>query len=307
MRGAPLVSVVTPVLNQGVFIAQTVESVLGQDYPRVEYIVVDGGSTDGTLDVLRRYDGRLRWISEPDNGQSAAINKGWRLTNGEIVAWLNADDTYLPGTIRRVVEFLEAHPEVDVAYGDCDYTDDRGRFVRRYPTRPHDYREMVRSTLNYIPQPATFIRRRVLDAEGMLDENLHYVMDFDYWLRAGRRHTFAYLPMRLATLRLHRSAKSVALGGKFAPELVYIYQRLFGLPDLPDDVRAVESEAMSNIYYRAAHCAFWGGRLSEARCYALRAWRYRPLKPRRLLAQVLLGRPALWAAWRLRGNPFLGD
>jgi glycosyltransferase involved in cell wall biosynthesis len=302
-----LISVVTPVLNQRAFISQTIDSIIGQDYPYLEYLVVDGGSTDGTLEIVQRYKDRLRWISEADDGQSAAINKGWRMTDGDIVAWLNADDTYLPGAVRKVAEFMAVHADVDVVYGDCDYIDSRGQFMRPYPVRPHDYREMVRTTLNYIPQPATFIRRRVLKAEGLLDENLHYVMDFDYWLRVGRRCTFAYLPVRLATLRLHQSAKSVAMAGKFAEELVYVYRRLFGLSDLPEDVRTIEREAMSNIYYRAAHCAFWAGRFGEARRYARRAWRYRPLRPRRMLAQTLLGGAGLWIAERLRGNPFLDE
>ena len=299
----PLVSIITPSYNQGRFIAETIDSVLSQDYLRVEYLVVDGGSTDKTLDVLRGYGERLHWISEPDNGQTAAINKGWRLTRGEIVAWLNSDDTYLPNAAKWAVSFLQAHPEVDAVYGGCDYVDEEGRFLRPYPTRPYDYVELVRSAFNYIPQPATFIRRRALESVGRLDESLHYVMDLDYWLRLGVRHAMAYLPERLATLRLHQTAKSIQQVGDFPAELIYTYQRLFALPDLPRSVREIETEAMSNVYYAAAYCAFWSGRPQEARHYGLLAWR-RYRKFRRLLPLIAMGKLGLIVAEKWRGNPF---
>lgn len=299
----PLVSVVTPSLNQGQFIAETVNSVLSQDYPRLEYLVVDGGSTDKTLDILRCYGERLHWISESDNGQTAAINKGWRLAQGEIIAWLNSDDTYLPGAVKRAVSFLQAHPAVDAVYGDCDYVDGEGRFLRAYPARPYDYVELVRSAFDYIPQPATFIRRRALESVGHLDESLHYVMDLDYWLRLGVRHAMTYLPERLATLRLHQTAKSIQQVGDFPAELIYTYQRLFALPDLPRSVREIETEAMSNVYYAAAYCAFWSGRPQEARHYGLLAWR-RYRKFRRLLPLIAMGKLGLIVAEKWRGNPF---
>ena len=137
----PLVSVITPSLNQAEFVTQTIESVLSQNYSPLEYWVIDGGSTDGTLEILHRYRDRLHWISEPDGGQAAAINKGWRLTRGEIIAYLNADDTYLPSAIERVVEYLNTYPQVDAVYGDCDYVDEQGKFLRAYPTRPYHYSE----------------------------------------------------------------------------------------------------------------------------------------------------------------------
>ncbi|MGB9873325.1 MAG: glycosyltransferase family 2 protein [Anaerolineae bacterium] len=303
VAGWPLVSIVTPSLNQGRFIANTIESVLSQDYPRIEYFVVDGGSTDETLEVLHRYRGRLRWVSEPDGGQSAAVNKGWRQTSGEIVAWLNSDDTYLPGAVSQVVAFLQEHPEIDAVYGNCDYIDLEGRFLRPYPTRPYNYLELVRTAFNYIPQPATFVRRQALEAIGYLDETLHYIMDLDCWLRLGAQHTLAYLPVRLATLRLHPQAKSVHRIGGFAAEFIYVYQRLFALPHLPATVRAIETEAMSNVYYLAAYFAFWAGDLQSARRYGLRAWRLRPFRVRRLLPFLALGKPGLKLAQALRGHP----
>ncbi len=302
----PIVSIITPSLNQAQFIRATIESVLGQEYLPLEYWVVDGGSTDGTLEILRGYSGRLHWSSELDEGQASAINKGWRLARGEIIAYLNADDTYLPNTIDRVAKFFAAHPDVDVVYGDCDYVDDAGQFIQAYPARGYDYVDLVRSTIDYIPQPAVFLRRRVLESVGYLDERLSFALDFDYWLRAGLSCTFAYLPVRLAALRLHRGAKSVNHLKGFASELVTIYQRLFSRGDLPDSVRAIQTQAMSNIYYRAASCAFWSGQDdSGARRYALRAWRYRPLNLRPPLALAFSGKWGREILTRWRGNPFL--
>jgi glycosyltransferase involved in cell wall biosynthesis len=302
---APVVSIVTPSLNQAQFIRATIDSVLGQDYSALEYWVMDGGSTDGTLEILRGYGERLNWVSEPDEGQAAAINKGWRLARGEIIAYLNADDVYLPGAIDRVVNFFSAHPGVDIVYGDCDYVDAAGRFLQAYPTRAYDYVDLVRSTIDYIPQPAVFLRRRVLESVGCLDERLSFAMDFDYWLRAGLSCAFAYLPARLAALRVHHGAKSVSHLKGFAGELVTIYHRLFSRDDLPDSVRAIQSQAMSNIYYRAASCAFWSGQDAGARRYALQAWRYRPLNLRLPLALAFSGAWGREILMHWFGNPFL--
>jgi glycosyltransferase involved in cell wall biosynthesis len=285
---APLITVVTPSYNQGMFIGDTIESVLGQDYPAVEYLVVDGASTDSTLDVLRRFEGRVQWVSERDRGQTDAINKGWRGARGEVIAWLNADDVYLPGALAQVAGFFREHAHIDAVYGDCDYVNPAGRVLEPYPTRPYDYVALVRSARNFIPQPATFLRRRVLDTVGYPDENLHYVMDFDYWLRVGLKHAVAYLPTRLAATRLHAGAKSVTSGAGFGRELAGVYRRLFARPDLPESVRGIEAEAMGNVYYLAATRCFWEGAPREARRYAAEAWPYASGPRRRSLA-VLWG------------------
>jgi glycosyltransferase involved in cell wall biosynthesis len=301
----PLVSIVTPSLNQAQFITQTIESVLSQTYSPLEYWVIDGGSTDGTLEILHDYRDRLRWISEPDNGQAAAINKGWRLTRGEIIAYLNADDAYLPSAITHAVQYLSAHPQVDAVYGDCDYVDEQGKFIRAYPTSPYNYAELVRSTLDYIPQPSMFVRRRAAKKIGYLDETLHCALDFDCWLRLGRHYAIAYLPQRLATLRLHPAAKSLKQLARFASELIRIYHNLFSLPDLPPPIRRLRREAMSNIYYRASSCAFWGGDHWNASRYALIGWGYAPLNVRRQLFLAVSGKTGRRLLERRRGNPYL--
>ena len=307
MPALPLVSVITPSFNQGAFIAATIESVLGQDYAPLEYWVIDGGSTDKTLEVMRRYGNRLRWVSEPDGGQAMAINKGWRRAQGEIIAWLNSDDTYCAGAVHRAVEALERDPELEAVYGQADYVDVHGNVIRPYPTRPYDYVELVRSTLNFIPQPAVFLRRRVLDSVGYLDETLSYVMDFDYWLRLGVRHEMGYVPQKLAHLRLHEAAKTVRQAGEFAPELIRVYQRLFARTDLPEAVQAARTQAMRNAYYNAATFAFWSAHLPAARQYALQGWLLDPMHFRRLWLVLLLGRMGLKIAERWLRNPFYVD
>jgi len=207
-REWPPITVVTPSFNQGKFIGETIESVLGQGYPNLEYIVVDGGSTDGTQDILRRYDGRLRWVSERDRGQADAVNKGVAMGHGEIIGWLNSDDTYAPGALERAGRVFAAGADVAVVYGDADHVLEDGARYGRYPTAAFDYRRLAETC--FICQPAAFIRRRAFDAVGGVDVDLRFCMDYDLWIRLGRQHRFVYLGEVLAQSRLHDSAKTLA-------------------------------------------------------------------------------------------------
>src|SRR5215212_477191 len=181
----PLVTIVTPSLNQRQFIEATIRSVLDQDYPTIEYLVMDGGSTDGTLDILRRYEDRLTWVSMPDGGQAEAINRGWRRGRGEVLAWLNSDDIYLPGAVSAAVACLRAHPQVAGVYGDCDYIDEHGRTIDTHPTTPFDYATMLQTARAPIPQPATFLRQVAVESVNYLDARLTMLLDFDLWIRLG--------------------------------------------------------------------------------------------------------------------------
>jgi glycosyltransferase involved in cell wall biosynthesis len=225
-RSGSTVSIVTPSLNQAPFLGAAIESVLSQDYPRIEYLVVDGGSTDGTVDILRGHGGRLRWLSEPDAGQTAAVNKGFRLTTGEIIGWLNSDDLYVPGAVRAAVTYLDQHPDIDVVYGDADHIDGAGRIVDAYPTEPFDLGRL-RETC-FICQPAAFFRRRLIDRVGLLDESLYCGMDYEFWIRAGRRGRLGYLPVRLALSRLHSGAKTVREYALHQRTSIEIVRRHFG-------------------------------------------------------------------------------
>jgi glycosyltransferase involved in cell wall biosynthesis len=198
-----------PSLNQAGFIRDSIESVLNQSYAPIELIVVDGRSTDGTVDLLRGYGDRVRWVSEADDGQTAAINKGFRMATGEIIGWLNADDLYLPGAVHTAVEFLGSHPGADLVYGDADHIDRDGRPIAPYPTEPFSL-ERLRQTC-FICQPAVFFHRHVFDRIGLLDEYFSSAMDYEYWARLSRRGQIAYCPVRLAQSRLHREAKTFRL------------------------------------------------------------------------------------------------
>jgi hypothetical protein len=219
------------------------------------------------------------------------------------VAWLNADDAYQPGAVAAAVRALEADPALDVVYGDAVYWDEHGRVVRAYPAEPFDFARLFGRAVCYVPQPATFLRRRVLEADGLLDESLHYALDFEYWLRlgaSGRR--FRHLPISLAALRLHADAKSVRDLAAFAPEIVRVYEGLVRrAPALP---RRLLRRGLGSAHFRAAQCLFWSGRPEEARAHAWRAFRLAPLQPRRLALALLAGRTAHRLIARWRANPF---
>ena len=296
-------SVVTPCLNGARFIGETVDSVRSQAGGSVEHVVVDGGSSDGTLEILARAGDGLRVVSEKGLRQAAAVNHGWLLSKGEILGWLNADDTYYPGAVERVVGHFAAHPETDALFGDCDYVDEAGVFLRRYPAGPYDLERALASVENGVPQPTVFLRRSLFERVGGLDESLDYALDFDYWLRiaaAGGR--LQYLPVLLGRLRLHPGVKSLRGLEHFAQELPRIYARFFSRGDLPEHLRRLRRRSMSRVEERGAQCLFWAGRFSEARSAARRAWILAPWRVRPLV--YALGGPARRIWERLSGNPF---
>jgi glycosyltransferase involved in cell wall biosynthesis len=224
------ISIVTPSFNQAQFIEQTIQSVLAQNYPHLEHLVIDGGSTDGTLAILRRYEHSLKWVSEPDEGQTQAINKGFKKATGDILAWLNSDDTYLPQTLQTVATFFNLHSEIDVVYGDALITNTAGQILLRRREIPFDIGVLLWG-LNYICQPTVFIRRSVIDNVGYLDETLHYGMDLEYWLRIARNGgQFAHIPQYLATARWHLEAKTLAALPEMQAELEAVCKRYQGQP-----------------------------------------------------------------------------
>ena len=198
----PKISIVTPSYNQGQFIEDAIQSVLNQNYPNLEHIIVDSGSTDGTVEILKKYP-HLRWISEPDNGQTDAINKGFHMARGDVVAWLNADDYYLPGTFEKVLYFCEKYPEVDIVYGDCCFVDFNGKFLRRKLEPAFDLGMLVYYGC-YIPSTATFFRRSIIDEGILLDTEYHNCMDMEYFVRLGSQgKRFFHISGCLACFRWH--------------------------------------------------------------------------------------------------------
>ncbi|MGI8421849.1 MAG: glycosyltransferase family 2 protein, partial [Gaiellaceae bacterium] len=222
MDNEPLVSIVTPSFNQGSFIEETILSVAEQDYPRVEHIVVDGGSTDGTLDVLRRHP-HLRWVSEPDGGQADAVNRGFALARGEIFGWLNSDDTYLPGAIAAAVETLR-DTGCGLVHGGWRQIDEHGATIRDVAAVPFDYERQLERA-NRVAQPGSFFTREAFEAVGGLDTRYRYAMDYELWLRLGRRFEVRHLDRILGTFRYHADSKTVGEPAGFLLETVRASRR----------------------------------------------------------------------------------
>jgi glycosyltransferase involved in cell wall biosynthesis len=218
-RSVPLVSIVTPSLNQGRYLADTLDSVIAQGYPSLEHIVVEGGSTDETSRVLDRYAGQphIHVIQDvPPRGQSAALNVGFRAARGDIIGWLNADDRYCDGAITAAVEALEHH-EALLCYGDWQDIDENGLVVRSITSGAFDRRELLEG-VSTLMQPTVFQRRELFDRVGYLDEDLHYVMDIEFWLRASSATEFLYIPRTMAQFRRHPHSKSVSQWRSFYGE-----------------------------------------------------------------------------------------
>ena len=221
---------VTPSFNQARFLEKTILSVLEQDYPRLEYIIVDGGSTDGSRGIIEKYAARLAWwVSEPDAGQTDAINKGFAHAHGDVLAWLNSDDTWLPGTASSGVRVLAQHPEAGLVYGAANYINSDDAIIGRFPAAQTDYRRL-RQGYVHIPQQAAFFRAELWRESGPLDPSLHFAMDFDLWLRLARRRPVQFVPMVWANFRLHSAAKTIAADELCWPEMLRIHYRDGGSP-----------------------------------------------------------------------------
>jgi glycosyltransferase involved in cell wall biosynthesis len=224
----PLVSIVTPSFNQAGFLETTMRSVLDQDYDNLEYIVVDGGSTDESVGIIKRYADRLAWwISEPDQGQGDAINKGFLHASGEIWAWLNSDDIYYPGTVARAVECLWNNPEAGMVYADTDLIDASGVVMGRFSARQTDYARMLRGSV-HIPQQSTFIRSECWREVGGVDPSFFFAMDFDLWVRLAKITTFRYVPQCWAAFRLHGQGKTTRFDDRCYPEMLRVRERELG-------------------------------------------------------------------------------
>jgi glycosyltransferase involved in cell wall biosynthesis len=225
-RDQPLVSIITPSYNQGQFIRETIESILTQDYENIEYIVCDGGSTDQTVEILKSYGDRIRWVSERDGGQADAVNKGLAMARGAIIGWLNSDDTYYPGAVRRAVEFFRWQPDAVMVYGEGHYTDEQGRVTDRYPTEQWNYDRLGENC--FICQPTAFMRADALRRVNGLDASLHYCMDYELWMRLGQIGPVGYLQEFTATSRLYADNKTLGQRAKVFREITAVVRKRYG-------------------------------------------------------------------------------
>lgn len=242
----PLVTVITPVYNGERYLEGVIQSVQEQDYPNVEHIVLDDGSSDGTLEVIKRHGDRLRWDSHENMGEARTVNKGFSMAKGEILGVVNSDDPLLPGAISTMVEHLLARPEVLVAYPDWLLIDGEGNITEHIKTYDYDYVEMLRRH-HCMPGPGAFFRRKLVEEIGGRDPGFRYANDFDFWLRAGLVGEFMRVPETLATFRHHPAARSSSdLGLEMAEEPLRMTGKVYATPDLPLEVRKAKREAYSS-------------------------------------------------------------
>lgn len=221
----PIVSIITPSFNQARYLEATIQSVLGQDYPRIEYIIVDGGSTDGSADIIRKYESRLGWwVSEKDRGQTDAINKGFARAKGDILAWLNSDDLYQPKAVGAAVKYLLEHPEAGMVYADANFINEDGRVIGKFNSAQTNYR-LLRQGYVHIPQQTMFFRASLWKEVGPLDPSFYFAMDYDLWTRIARRAPLVYVSQTWANFRLHTSGKTIAADDRCWPEMIRVHYR----------------------------------------------------------------------------------
>lgn len=273
----PTVTVITPAYNQGIFLRDTIESVLSQDYPNIELLVLNDGSTDNTEAILKEYTGRIKWETQKNIGQTPTINKGWSMTNGEIITWLNSDDTFLPGAVKAGVDYLLAHPETGIVFADSLFTEADGSPLHTTSPAPgFTHFDFVKKCENPISQPSAFIRREIIYKAGDLDANYYYFMDWDFWLRAGLFYKIDYTPGIWSTYRLHADSKTVAQAKKAAPELEYMYKKFFSRKDLSPELRGIQKYAMMNMYFTSGGYYMKGGDRKSAAKMAAAAIKENP-------------------------------
>jgi glycosyltransferase involved in cell wall biosynthesis len=221
----PLVSIVTPSFNQARFLDETIRSVLSQDYPNIQYIIIDGDSTDGSKEIIQKNADRLAfWESVPDNGQTDAINKGFARATGEILAWLNSDDILLPGAVSSAVEELHVHPEVSMVYGNATLINAEGKKIGDFPVAQTDLKRLKRGYV-HIPQQSSFFRADLWKKVGPLDPTFYFAMDYDLWVRLARQAPLLHVPKLWASFRLHGDAKSIAADDRYWPVMLRVHYR----------------------------------------------------------------------------------
>ena len=303
----PVVSIVVPAYNHAAYLREAVESILGQDYPHVELIVIDDGSTDDTRQILESYTGRFHWESQSNQGQVATLNRGWMMSRGDILGYLSADDLLLAGAVSAAVRCLIENPDAVLAYCDFNLIDPDSSVVRRVRAPEFDYREMVTKFM-CPPGPGAFFRRSAFEKAGVWDANFHQMLDYEYWLRLGLHGRFVRIPEVLAAFRVHPGSQTFAVAGQGrSEEPVRIINGYFDRPDVPDNVKPLRGQALSAAHLVSAQLLFRVGNYGGGLAALWRAFRMKPrnffsLRSMRILFNAIfnrLGHRILWSARRV--------
>ncbi|HSL43589.1 MAG TPA: glycosyltransferase family 2 protein [Anaerolineales bacterium] len=262
-----LVSIVTPSYNQAQYLEQTIQSVLEQDYPRIEYIVIDGASTDSSFEIIKKYADHLAyWISEKDRGQAEAINKGFVRANGEILAWLNSDDYYMPKTVSAVVECFEEHPDVVMVYGDMLAVDGNGQTINILKYKQLSLEDLL--CFQIIGQPSVFFRRAALEKAGWLEPTFHFMLDHHLWIRLAQQGRILHVPQVWSAARYHAQAKNRARAAEFGREAFRVLDWARSQPELAEVLSGVGRRAVASAHRYDARYLLDGGQTISA----LGAW-----------------------------------
>lgn len=293
------VSIVTPSFNQARFLEQTLRSVLEQDHPPLEYFVIDGGSTDSSVEIIKKYADRLTgWVSEKDQGQADAINKGLRRARGEIVAWLNSDDYYLPGVLARAVQVFEQNPQAGLVYGNVLSVDENSKTFNLQTFAPFNLVDLM--AFQIISQPAVFFRRSVLEQVGWLDPSYHMLLDHQLWLRMARMAPMVYIPETFAAARYHAAAKNLANTPDFGREAFRLVDWMKASPEFSPVFEQHQTRILGGANRLDAFYLLDGGQFSAALSAYGRAFRYHPPVVLKEWHRVLYAVLALLGFARLR-------
>lgn len=296
---SPLITIVTPSYNQSRYLEQTIRSVLQQDYPALEYFVIDGGSTDSSVEIIRRDESQLSgWVSEKDRGQADAINKGFQRATGEFIAWLNSDDLYQPGAIRTAIETFQNHPEAGLVYGNVLSIDENGQPFNLQTFKPYHLKDLM--SFNIISQPAVFMHRSVLEQAGFLDLDYHLLLDHHLWLRMAALAPMVYIPETLASARYHAEAKNLARTADFGREAFRIVDWMRTTPALAPIFEGYRRRILAGAHRLDAFYLLDGGYYKASLHAYGQAFRYNPpvaLREAHRIAYALL---ALLGLARLR-------
>jgi glycosyltransferase involved in cell wall biosynthesis len=271
----PLVTIVTPSYNQAAFLEDTLRSVLAQDYPAIEYMVIDGGSTDGSVEIIRRYADRLAgWVSEPDQGQASAISKGFARASGDILAWLNSDDLYLPGAVSAAVKVFQTRSEAGLVYGNAITIDAQGRPLNRLDFTNYDLVDLL--SFRIICQPSVFMRRRAYEQAGGIDPAYHFMLDHHLWIRIAKTAPIVHIPQTWSAARFHPAAKNTSQAAGFSREIIQTLQWMESSPRFKPQIAENRRKILGGAYRLHARYLLDGGLPGPALRSYTRSLLYRP-------------------------------